>query len=425
VNDTQRAHSETFPGQVSEARPIRVLMLTFRFHPLGDGTEQQALALSRTLSRRGLSVRVATAKFRGLQSSATVDGIRVDRLPYTPDRRRLRRLAKLPYVLALAAYLSRRRNAFDIVHCHMAGFELIPAVLVAQRLGRPVVVKIACAGPEGDVPRLATGEQPWGALGPLALRMLRRVTAIVAPSRQIQRELTAEGFPRRHYIPNGVDVQRFQPATEDQRVRARRRLGAPADGLVIGFLGRLSRQKGIDVLIRAWSGSALRDTGGALYVAGQGPEEAALRAMASESGPAGRSIHFLGTVEPAEFLHALDIYVLASRFEGMPNSLLEAMASGLPCVGTRIAGTEDLLEDGQSGLLVPSEEVGALQVALDQLRSAGLRHRLGSAARRRVEKEFSLEGIARRYHELYQQLVSSPAGMVASDEAAVTGSLRA
>ncbi len=387
---------------------MRVQMVCMQFHPLGAGTERQALALSRALAERGLEVQVATARYRGLPRTAVVDEIPVERLLYAPDRRRLRRLAKFSYVLALGSYLLRRRRAFDVLHCHMASMELIPAVLLAQRFGRPVVVKIACAGPEGDVQRLRTGDQPWGVLGPVSAVLLAEVSAIVAPSRRIERELAEQGYERRYYIPNGVDVRRFRAAADGERARARQRLGLPAASLLVGCLGRLHRQKGVDVLIKAWSSSELPGAGAVLCVAGQGPEEAALRQLASDVGAAA-SVRFLGPVESVEFLHAVDAFALASRFEGMPNALLEAMASALSCLGTQIAGTEDIIEDGTSGLLVPADEVPPLATALDQLLDPAVRRRLGEAARSRVEEEFALDSVARRYDELYRRLVSVPA----------------
>jgi glycosyltransferase involved in cell wall biosynthesis len=383
--------------------PLRIQMLCFDLR--GGGTARQAIALSCTLAAHGLDVRMATARFRGLAAQATVAGVSVDRVLWAPDRRGLRRLAKFPYITDLSMYLWRRRRTFDVVHCHMASFELIPSVLIAQRSGLPVVVKIACSGPEGDVQRLRSGE--GGVLGPIAALLLGRVSAIAAPSRHIERELGEQGFANRYYIPNGVDVGQFRPGCESERVEARRRLGLPLDRMVVGFLGRLHRQKAVDVLIRAWAASALAAAGAVLCLAGQGREEISLRRIAEAVGPARDSIKFVGLVEPSQFLRALDAYVLPSRFEGMPNALLEAMASGLACVGTRIGGTEDAIEQGISGLLVPPDSVIPLATALDQLLSTEFRARLGQAARRRVEAEFSLDRVASQYQDLYRLVTSS------------------
>jgi glycosyltransferase involved in cell wall biosynthesis len=380
---------------------MRVLMLPVRFYPFGDGTERQARALSRTLRARAVDVAVATARFRGLAPAQLVDGIPVRRLPYVPDRHGLRRLAKYSYLAALGAYLLREGRSFDVFHCHMASYQVIPAVLAGQALKHPVLVKVACAGWDGDVERLRRGVV-GGELGPLAAHLLRHAIA-VAPSREIERELRAQGYRHVQYIPNGVDTQRFHPAAPEERRHARSRLALPPERLLVGFMGRLESQKAVDVLIGAWLRTSLVRTGALLCVAGEGPLQPDLRAIAA-GHPLSGTIRFLGHVEAVEFLRALDAFALPSRYEGMPNALLEAMASGPPVVGTRIGGTEDLVEHGQTGLLVGVDDVGHLAAALDHLADPTTRQRLGRAARDRVETAFSLDAVAGHYEELYQSV---------------------
>jgi glycosyltransferase involved in cell wall biosynthesis len=297
-----------------------------------------------------------------------------------------------------------------VLHCHMAGFHIIPAVMVARRFGRPVVVKIACAGARGDVQRLrALSTDSGGELGPLAALLLGRATAVIAPSTEIERELRHQGYERAYHIPNGVDVGRFRPASGVQRAAARASLGLPDSSFLLGFMGRLDKQKGVDVLIQAWSKTKFPARGGLLCIAGEGREAAALRGMAADLRAATDTVRFLGRVGPAEFLRALDGFVLPSRYEGMPNALLEAMASGLACLGTQIGGTEDLVQHGRSGLLVPADRVRPLALALESLSDSRLRDQLGKAARSRAETSFSLQAIAGRYHDLYRLLAASPA----------------
>jgi glycosyltransferase involved in cell wall biosynthesis len=308
----------------------------------------------------------------------------------------------------LSLYLLKRRRAFDVMHCHMAGFELIPAVCIARYTGQPVIVKIAASGAEGDVARLRSGDAPWGVLGPVAGGLLGQVNAIVAPSKRIARELTEQGYTNHCHIPNGVDVDRFHPACETDRVALRQRLQLPSDRRLVGFLGRLHRHKGIDVLIRAWAASRLPAAGAVLCLAGEGPEDVSLRRLADATGAVRGSINFVGRVEPSEFLRTLDACVLPSRAEGMSNALLEGMASGLACVGTRVSGTEDALQHGSSGLVTPPDEVGPLTAALNELLNRELRVRLGRAARLRAEAEYSLGSVAHRYEDLYRLLISTP-----------------
>src|SRR5262249_3256190 len=156
--------------------------------------------------------------------------------------------------------------------------------------------------------------------------------------------------------------------------------------------------------------------GAVLCLAGEGEERDALERQAARSGALADSVRFLGRVDAVRFLHALDAFVLPSRYEGMPNVLLEAMAAGLACVGTTIGGTEDLSEDGRAGLLVPPNEVGALAAALDQLGDADRREALGRAARARIEAQFAVDIVAERYERLYRELMA-PAAARQADSA--------
>jgi glycosyltransferase involved in cell wall biosynthesis len=375
---------------------MRVLMLSGRFYPLGNGTEHQALALSLALAERGLDVSVVTARFRGLTPASTVHGIRVDRLPYAPDRRPLRRLAKYTFMVALTSYLFRRLRAIDILHCHMAEFTIIPAVLASRRFGRPVIVKIASPA------ELALGSA--GELGPLVARMLAQAAAVVAPSRQIERQLAEQGYRSGVYIPNGVDIHRFHPPEPAQRLAARARLGISPDTLLVGSMGRLAVEKALDLLVHAWMVSKLPKLGGRLCLAGTGPQEGTLRSLVAAAGDLAQSVQFVGQVDPVEYLHALDVFVLPSRYEGLPNALLEAMACGVACVVSQIGGTQDLIEHGLSGLMVPVAQVSSLAAALEELTSASLREGLGNAAKSRARRTFSLEAVASQYHELYERL---------------------
>jgi glycosyltransferase involved in cell wall biosynthesis len=169
-------------------------------------------------------------------------------------------------------------------------------------------------------------------------------------------------------------------------------------------VGSLIPRKGIDVLLRALAGVALRPW--TFHIVGAGPEEAALRALAGDLGIAAR-VEFLGH-RPPEAIPALlaeaDVFLLGSHSEGRPNALVEAMAAGLPVVASRIDGITELLREGESGLLPGAGQVDAWRTAIDALLAdAGLRTRLGEGARARV-RELGLDwhAAAARYVALYR-----------------------
>ncbi len=201
-------------------------------------------------------------------------------------------------------------------------------------------------------------------------------------------------------MASGVDADHFRPGPAAPALEA----GLPPRPRVV-FTGRLHPQKNLDGLLGAWPAVADR-TGAALVLVGDGPERDRLAGRARALGVADR-VHFAGAVaDPADHLRAADAFALPSVAEGMSNSLLEAMATGLPCLASAIGGNVDLLGPGPSGLLLPPDDPRAWAEALVRvLESPPLARELGTAARRRVEAEFSLKAVVDRYQELYRRLL--------------------
>jgi glycosyltransferase involved in cell wall biosynthesis len=171
------------------------------------------------------------------------------------------------------------------------------------------------------------------------------------------------------------------------------------------FTGRLHPQKNLDVLIRAWPAVA-GATGATLVLVGQGPERDRLEAEARALG-VGDRVRFTGPVDdPADLLRAADVFVLPSVAEGMSNSLLEAMATALPCVASDIGGNHDLLAPEGAGVLVADgSPEGWAEALIGLLNDPARRQRLGAAARRRVDQEYDLGRVVARYVALYRRLL--------------------
>jgi glycosyltransferase involved in cell wall biosynthesis len=202
-------------------------------------------------------------------------------------------------------------------------------------------------------------------------------------------------------IPNGVRV-----AEMDRVPRAA--LGVREDAFVVCCAGRLSPEKGFDRVIEALGTPSLRGRNVELVVAGEGPSRQPLEALAAARGLADR-VHLLGHRDDLPgVLKAADAFVLASWHEGMPNVLMEAMALGVPCVTTLVGGVEELVVDGESGLVVGPSAPGPIAAALERLMDApGLARRLGAAARERMACSFSIEANVRRFEALYAALAGS------------------
>jgi glycosyltransferase involved in cell wall biosynthesis len=173
------------------------------------------------------------------------------------------------------------------------------------------------------------------------------------------------------------------------------------DGVVFGSLGRLTDQKGYDMLVRALPGLA-RAT---LLLVGDGPERGSLERLAAELG-VGERVQITGwTADARARLPALDVFVLPSRWEGMPLSILEAMHAGLPVLAADVGSVADAVRDGETGYLVARDDQVALEQRLANLLEDGeLRRRMGEAALQLARSRFDAAGMARRYQDLYRRL---------------------
>jgi glycosyltransferase involved in cell wall biosynthesis len=238
------------------------------------------------------------------------------------------------------------------------------------------------------------------------MRTYRSLDAVVAVSRLLATRLRAAGIAsdRVHCVRNAWATDQ----TLLDRAEARVQLGLPAEGQVIGWVGRLSREKGADVILEAFS--LMSDGAARLAVVGGGPEEAALKAQAERLGVADR-VNWVGVVpEVGRLYAAFDWFALSSRTEGTPIALFEAMAAGTPVVATSVGGVPDVISS-EEGLLVPAEDPAALARALDVV----LADRMGAsaraeAARRRLETEFSVFRWVEAYDAVYRQALADRGG---------------
>lgn len=197
-----------------------------------------------------------------------------------------------------------------------------------------------------------------------------------AMSRTIQKNYQVSG-DKVSVIPNYVDIDRFRPKLREANKRAR-----------IGFVGRLAWEKNLLHLIDAVTGLDVD-----FVLVGQGPQREELAARAAANGA---SVSFLGRVPNKHLpgiLNTWDAFVLPSFYEGHPKAMLEAMACGLPVIGTRVQGIVELIADGETGLLCETD-AGSIRQALERIAGDGaLRTKLGQNARRYVEKHFALEKV--------------------------------
>lgn len=220
------------------------------------------------------------------------------------------------------------------------------------------------------------------------------------------RDLLARGtgFPARRIevIHNGVDMTHFR---QDRAARSacRRELGIAEDEFCIGCVGRLNHIKDYPTMLRAAEILSRSRNSWRLLIAGAGTELPHLEEFVRANPGLRERVRFLGPCDRVpEFLNAIDVYVLPSISEGISNSLLEAMATGVPVMASDVGGNPEVVVDGTSGILFPVGDFRQLTDRLLFLSNQGaLRSQLAENARRRIEEEFSVDLMIRRYEEMY------------------------
>lgn len=218
---------------------------------------------------------------------------------------------------------------------------------------------------------------------------------------------------------NGVDTARFSPPLRENRKALRERLGIPADAVVAGFVGRLTRDKGVEELIPAFTAALAKYPNLHLLIVGDYEHRDRPATHTVEQIDRHAHIHRTGwQTDTATFYGALDFLVLPSHREGFGAVLLEAQAVGLPVIATDIEGCRDALRPGETGLLVPLYSIELLQHAMEKLAAdSDLRCRMGDAGRAWVVENFDQQRLWALYDQHYKQLLGITTGHSASHAA--------
>lgn len=383
-------------------RDSPIILLNYEYPPLGGGAAGATAAMAAELARDGAATLVVTSAFTGQpRREITAEGAEIIRIPTL--RRRADRSGVLEMLVFMAASLAflpfivgrlirQGRTPRGVVA--FFGLPCGPAAwLVKLLFDIPYVVSLR----GGDVPGFQyDGIGLYHRLaGPAIGFLWRRAAAVVANSdgladlaRRFAPDVTVD------VIANGVDAVRFAPAAIRDAGATASKGAAPLRLIVVG---RLVRQKGVDVIMQAMTRMVSPSV---LTVVGDGPARGDLAAQAAALHLTDR-VRFVGWLArgalPGAY-RAADAMVFPSRDEGMPNVVLEAMACGLPVVGTDIPGTREAVVHGETGALAAVDDADAIAAMLDELAADPARRAaMGAAGRARAQRVYSWSAAARRY----------------------------
>ena len=384
-------------------RPIRVLSLYPSFWPRQGGGQMVLAAIARGLSPR-ISNTVLTRRFHDTPEREEYEHLSVHRYAnpapevwkdYATGARHVTFVQKLVVtgldVIGSLAPLRRLAADADLVHVHFPLPLGISALLVRPFVRRPIVVTVHGNADVYELP---------AALAPVTRAVLTRADAVVSVSRDLAEHLErVMRVPRVRVIPNGVDVDLFQPGEH------------PGPRLTLFSISRLVPRKNVHVLIAAVERLSREGAPLSLVVAGTGPERERIERLAAQSGGVVRFVGFIDEARKRETLTASDVFVQLSTREGLSIATLEALASGVPCVVSDLPGVREPITPGETGWYVDDPEdvqsvVATLRrVVADRAALAAMKRTCRAVA---VER-YSLQAMCEGYWDVFSDLVRARA----------------
>lgn len=338
---------------------------------------------------------------RGLKRVEFIEGVEVHRVPVMRQRQDYCSTLEMATFLLSGAWYSLwqvRESRPDVVHIFF-GIPDGPIGWLLKRVsGLPYIISLRGADvPSDEVKRFA---KQYKVLRPFIRWLWHDADALVAVSNGLRcyAKETAPDLPIQ-VIPNAIDLSTFTPALQRE-----------SDGLVrLLYVGRFNTFKNVETLVEAAGKLSQMEVGEfELRLVGEGERRPILERLVSELGLT-RQVQFVGWVprqQVADQYRSADIFATATTWEGMPNTVLEAMACGLPVVGTQASGLQELVRQGVNGYLVPMKNPDALAEALARLIDNGYeRRRMGRESRKLAEREFAWEYIAEQYVEVYRKVL--------------------
>lgn len=380
---------------------MRILVINYEYPPVGGGGGEVSQFLAEGYSQNGHDVRILTAHWDGLPKNEIVhDRLSINRIfAFRKDADRCSpfRMAAFALMALPEAFLIARKWRPDIVHCHFA----VPVAPVGFFLKCLFHIPFVVTLHGGDVP----GHQPaqtgkyFRFIKPMTGMILKRAEGIVAVSEHL-RELAENAFPgvSIQLIPNGVDVDLYHPAPDDEKTKKMQFI----------YVGRFNREKRLDILLEATRN--LLDSGKrefSVRLVGAGPLEKDLREKIKDWNLT-ETVCFTGWIsreKVAVELRNSHVFALPSEHEGMPIACLQAMASGLPIIGTKIRGIQQIVRDRENGILTDVGDAGSLARGMGYLIDhPELCKQWGQNNREMAYRDFRWDVVVANYLDLFERI---------------------
>jgi glycosyltransferase involved in cell wall biosynthesis len=367
--------------------------------PEYSGAAAQAFLLAGQLRARGHQVEFATQSCSGRRHDYVVDGFPVTALAVQVSAKH----QEFSVWRSLAGHLWQRRHAVDILHGQGAYYTQSILGPFGRLLGKPTLVKASLS--QNDLSSLS-----HSTIAPVHRRFLRLVDAYVAISGDLEAEFAQKGLARERiwHIPNGVDTARFAPVDEAGRRASAESLGFPTDRPIGLFVGVFDERKRIAWLLREWIAAQGFDTGMHLVAVGPTSRDSYGATLKSELRALAKAHPELITIRDfspdiVRHYQAATLLLFPSLREGLPNTVLEAMACGLPCVVARASGSRELVRDGVNGATFAVDDAQELRGAVRKVLAESAA--LGARGREIAVAEYGIGAIADRYEALYEHLL--------------------
>jgi glycosyltransferase involved in cell wall biosynthesis len=405
-------------------RPPNICWITETFYPpIVGGQEFLAHALTQGLARKGCGVQVITRQTRPQSAPfERLGDVAVTRIAPAGILKGHGWKAVFPlirYLVNLASLLIRERRRYDIIV--VSSIKIMPLVVVplCRLLGKSCILRAESIFELSEAISAESLSSMGGSLGKAALallgavrnRMLRGADRVIAISTEIEQKLLSIGVrgARIARIANAVDLARFHPVATEKKLELKKSLDLPPDRCHVIYVGRLSRAKGLPLLLAAWPAVLAAHPQLCLLIVGAGnvsfDDCESFLVDFIRTHRLENDVKLLGERKNVqEYLQAADLFLFPTEYEGFSLVLIEALGCGLPAVVTCVGAAPDFIEHGRNGFLFPPKDAQALIEAVD----AAVRHRsqwdkIGEQARRTAER-FDFPVIVERYVDLCRGL---------------------